>query len=154
RKLVHHDTGQGIGNLKTAFMNANQIENALVRGQIALARDFAADFRVFRIVEVLADRVKNRVTPQAIRLMHLKIETNGCHASLVRVAHILCAPCPARYQKFSKNSATPVSAPFPPARAHTHRRTRAPIPSMSAGELQTFRTREALPEGADAAGWQ
>jgi hypothetical protein len=48
-------------------------------GQVALVRDFAADFRVLQIIEVVRIGIKNAVTTQPIRLMDLKLKPNADH---------------------------------------------------------------------------
>lgn len=81
-ELIQHDAGQRVRTAKAPLVDTNHVEDALIRGQVALRRHLATDFRVLVIVEIIVIGVEDRVPAQSEWLVNLKIKANRSHGYL------------------------------------------------------------------------
>src|SRR4051794_31775955 len=64
-------------------MLADRFEQCLGGGQVTLLGDLAKDLGVLELVEVMAVGVEDAIATQPVRLVDLKVKTDGSHALVV-----------------------------------------------------------------------
>jgi len=78
-ELLERGPRDGIGDAEPPLVLTDGFEQHQIGREVAAVGDLAEDLRVFQIVEVVTVGIKDAVTSQAERLMHLEIKTDRCH---------------------------------------------------------------------------
>lgn len=92
--VLHHlfdkDAGKREGHLELAIVSLDELQEQRVHGQIALVRHLQHDgpVGIIVLVHVVVTNVEERVMPEPVGLMNLKVETDGRHLiSPLRARH-------------------------------------------------------------------
>jgi hypothetical protein len=88
-ELLERRAGDRKCDAKFPFVSADNFQHQLIGGHITMLGDFSADLAVFVVVEIMLIGIEDAVTPQAVRLMNLKVKADRGHeASILRACRV------------------------------------------------------------------